>query len=261
MVRQPAVAGKFYPRSPDTLRQTVERYLTEAPPPPQQGALRALIAPHAGYPYSGPIAGSAFASLAAAQEGQPVRRIVLIGPAHFVPVSALAASSASAFATPLGDVAVDSTAPELAHVRPHDAAHRPEHALEVELPFLQTVLDDFQIVPLLVGQAAPDSVADTLQTLWDEETVLVVSSDLSHHHDYQTATRLDAETARRIEALQLLDEDAACGRAAINGLLRLAQQNGWRAHTVDLRNSGDTAGPRDRVVGYGAFVFTENGSS
>ena len=258
-IRQPAVAGQFYPGQAQQLQKAVDGYLSAAgdvagPAP------KAIVAPHAGYMYSGPIAGTAYAHLAQANGG--VRRVILIGPAHWGPVYGLGASSDEAFASPLGQVPLDEEAREailpLAQVQIADDAHRPEHSLEVHLPFLQSIFTDFTLVPLVVGQAVPAEVAEVLSLLWGgPETVVVISSDLSHFHDYQTAKMLDRETSDAIEALEPVKEEQACGRMAINGLLDLAQQRGLRAKTVDLRNSGDTAGPRDRVVGYGAYVFWE----
>jgi AmmeMemoRadiSam system protein B len=184
--------------------------------------------------------------------------VVLLGPAHYVAFRGLAASGASAFATPLGEVPVDADFTASAPVQDLPAAHRPEHCLEVELPFLQHVLAGFTIVPLLVGDAADDEVADVLDRLWGgPETLVVVSSDLSHYHDYAMARELDAGTAAAIVALDtdLIDGERACGWRPIRGLLQVARQRGLRCRQLDLRNSGDTAGPRDRVVGYGAFAF------
>ena len=257
-VRNPAVAGAFYPREPAQLRAMVTALLGGAAasgPVP-----KAVIAPHAGYVYSGPIAASAYARIARGRD--LIRRVVLLGPAHRVGFHGLAASSADSFATPLGAVPVDKEALakvlKLPHVHARDDAHALEHSLEVHLPFLQQVLGDFSLLPLVVGEASPQEVDAVLETLWDgPETLIVVSSDLSHYHDYETARTLDRATSRAIEALrpQDIEYDHACGRNPINGLLYAAHKHGLRATTVDLRNSGDTAGPRDRVVGYGAYVF------
>jgi AmmeMemoRadiSam system protein B len=223
---------------------------------------KAVIAPHAGYVYSGPVAGRAFAAL---NEGAPrIRRAVVIGPAHFVPFRGVAVPSADAFRTPLGDVPVDRDALEtildLPQARTADRPHEPEHALEVELPFLQAVLEDFALVPVLVGEAAPAAVAEVLSWLWGgRETLIVVSSDLSHYHDYDTARRLDAGTAGKIEALDEsgLGPYAACGHLPIAGLLIEARRREMQVQRLDLRNSGDTAGQKDKVVGYGAWAFCE----
>lgn len=250
----------FYPRDPEMLRSAVRGFMDAADAGRPDGELRALIAPHAGYVYSGPIAGSAYALLARGD----VERVVLLGPAHHVPVPGLAASTADGFATPLGVVAVDragvETAVGLDGVVVSDGAHEPEHSLEVQLPFLQEKLGDVAVVPLLVGRASDDQVAGVLEALCSGPgTLIVVSSDLSHYHDYRTAAERDAATASAIETLQPLSTGDACGCLAINGLLRFAAGHGLRATTLDLRSSGDTAGPRDRVVGYGAFAFTGNG--
>lgn len=251
------MAGLFYPAHPRELADTVHACLRSArgaggPAP------RALIAPHAGYPYSGPVAGSAYARLAPLR-GR-VRRVVLVGPSHHVAFRGLAVPSDDAFATPLGDVPVDRDAVarllRLPQVSERDDAHDREHSLEVQLPFLQEVLGRFSLVPLAAGDATPDEVADALELLFDEPgTLVVVSSDLSHYLDYGAAQRLDRETSRAIERLEpdALGRKSACGRTAVAGLLVLARRRGLAARTLDLRSSGDTAGPRDRVVGYGAY--------
>lgn len=255
-VRRPAVAGQFYPAEAATLRQMVLGFLGDVHGDDRMPC--AIIAPHAGYIYSGPIAASAYARVTAGAE--EVKRVVLMGPAHHAPVRGLAASSADAFATPLGEVLLDRDALKsvvgLPQVHYDDEAHAPEHGLEVHLPFLQLVLNSFRLAPLIVGVAEPADVAEVLQLLLDDETTLIViSSDLSHYQSYESARRLDADTSRRIEALQDLRMDQACGQYAINGLLHVARRRGWQAQTVDLRNSGDTAGSRRQVVGYGAYVF------
>jgi MEMO1 family protein len=258
-IRPPAVAGSFYPDRPDRLRTAVEDYLAAAEAPPGGSGAKAVIAPHAGYVYSGPVAGHAFAALRVA--AAKLRRVVVIGPAHFVPIRGLAAPTATAFRTPLGEVPVDRAAIaailDLPQVRLADAPHAGEHALEVEMPFLQTILDSFALVPLLVGQARAAKVAEVLGALWGgEETAIVVSSDLSHYLDYASAHRRDAATAAMIEALEpMLGPDDACGHLPIAGLLIEAKRRGMQASRLDLRSSGDTAGPKDRVVGYGAWAF------
>jgi len=260
-VRPPAVAGRFYPSDPVELRQLVTGLLAQTPPAIGP-APKALIAPHAGYLYSGPIAASAYARLRPARD--LIKRIVLFGPSHYVALDGLATTSADAFATPLGLVPVDVEAVRavrsLPQVRELDEAHALEHSLEVQLPFLQCVLGEFTLVPLAVGEATPEEISQVLDALWGgPETCFVVSSDLSHYCDSQTARRLDRATAKAIEALKPagIGEERACGRMPIRGLLQAARRHGLRARTVDLRNSGDTAGPHDRVVGYGAFVFEE----
>ena len=261
-IRPPAVAGRFYPDNPAELHRMIEGFLrgvksTDTPAP------KAVIAPHAGYVYSGPIAASACARFAPARA--IIKRIVLLGPSHHVSFKGLATTSAEAFATPLGAVPVDAAAirdlcARLPQVSVRDEAHAYEHSLEVELPFLQVVLADFKIVPLAVGDASDEQVAEAIEILWGgDETRFVISSDLSHYHDYATARELDTATARAIEELRPQDigGEQACGRIPVCGLLRAAQKHGLRAQTVDLRNSGDTAGSRNEVVGYGAFVFAQ----
>ncbi len=259
-VRQPAVAGSFYPDDPEELDRAVQLCLDAAATEASEPAPKAVIAPHAGYGYSGPVAGSVYARVARA--AKTIKRVVLLGPAHRVPLEGLAASSAESFLTPLGAVPLDREAIErilpLPQVQLLDAAHASEHSLEVQLPFLQRVLGDFSLVPLAVGDASPEEVAEVLEELWGgAETLILISSDLSHYHDYQTARGLDADTTHAIEELapERLGVESACGRVVVQGLLVVAKRRGLRARSVDLRNSGDTAGPRDRVVGYGAYVF------
>lgn len=256
--RHPAVAGMFYPDDPVQLRADIETYLRNTSARP--GLPRALIAPHAGYIYSGPIAGSAYACLADGRN--TIRRVVIIGPSHRVAFRGIATCDAEAFATPLGSVPVDreTVGRILQHpsVALMDAAHRDEHGLEVHLPFLQTQLDEFSIVPLVVGDADPESIAEVFDLInGGTETLIVVSSDLSHYYPYDTAKRMDAATSKAIEELapDRIDFESACGRLPIQGLLIWAKRHGYRARTVDLRNSGDTAGSRDQVVGYGAYAL------
>ena len=245
-VRRPAVAGSFYPDDPEELAAEVSRLLAQAP---AREPAKAIVAPHAGYVYSGPIAASAFRCLSPA-----VRRVVLLGPSHFVRLRGFAAARADAFETPLGRVPLDVPA----DLPRNDAAHAREHSLEVEVPFLQRRLGDFRLVPLAVGDVQPAEVADALADLWGgAETAIVVSSDLSHYLPYAEARKVDVETARRIERLVPVPENAACGAAPLNGFLFEAARRGMRGELLDLRNSGDTAGGRGRVVGYGAFAFRE----
>ncbi|NOX61817.1 MAG: AmmeMemoRadiSam system protein B [Chloroflexi bacterium] len=261
-VRPPAVAGAFYPASPDHLRAQVEAYLAAAKLPPLSGEVRAVIAPHAGYIYSGPIAGYSFAALPSLQN----RTIYLMGPAHYTPVYGVATCTHRAFETPLGQVPVAVETAEWLVERDSiflfdDQAHAPEHSLEVELPFLQVrEPTGWRIAPLLFGNVNPEKVAAALIDALgnDPDALIVVSSDLSHYHSYGQARRLD-ETFLQA----LVEGDAAtvargeaCGRLPILTLMALAQQFGWRAHLLDYRNSGDTAGDRQRVVGYAAVAFT-----
>jgi hypothetical protein len=267
--RPAAVAGTFYPAAAGELEETVGALLAaarQAPagsgPPP-----KAIIAPHAGYIYSGPIAASAFTALvpeaSTASVPAKIRRVILLGPAHRVPVRGLAMPEAMGFATPLGVVPIDPegarAASRLPQVRMQPEAHLPEHSLEVELPFLQVLLGDFKVLPLLVGDATPDEVAEVLEQVWGgEETAVVVSSDLSHYLPYETACEVDRETAEAILRLAgPIDPRRACGAYPINGLLVVARRKGLNPSLLDLRNSGDTAGDRRQVVGYGAFAFHE----
>jgi MEMO1 family protein len=261
-IRPPAVAGTFYPEAAGCLHAAVERYLAAANGRRTARSPKAVIAPHAGYVYSGAVAGHAFAAIG--DRAPEISRVVVIGPAHYVPTQRLAAPSAEAFRTPLGDVPLDRQAiasvQELPQVELADAPHRPEHSLEVELPFLQSVLGDFALVPLVVGEATPDEVAGVLDRLWDgPETLIVISSDLSHYEAYARARDHDAATAAAIERLDesALGPSDACGHLPIAGLLIEARRRGMRAARLDLRNSGDTAGPKDQVVGYGAWAFRE----
>jgi len=256
------VAGFFYPGDPAALAAEVASYLAAARASDGSALPKAIIAPHAGYIYSGPIAASVYARLAPLRA--VVRRVVLAGPAHRVHVAGAAIPSVHAFASPLGSVALDRAALEtlakLPFVEVSDRAHAEEHSLEVHLPFLQSVLDDFRLVPVVVGDAAPAEMAALFDALWGgEETLVVVSSDLSHYMPYRSAQDRDARTAQAIVDLEArLVPDEACGAAPINGLLRAARRRGLSAELVDLRNSGDTAGDRNRVVGYGAFAFVES---
>ena len=253
--REAAVAGLFYPADEVSLRHEIDGFLAAAP---GGSAPKAMIGPHAGTKYSGPIAASAYALL-----DDRIERVVLLGPSHRVALRGVATSSASKFRTPLGDVDVDVDAVAAAErafdwVRPVDEAHRREHSLELHLPFLQAVLGQFQIVPMVVGTIGADEAALLTEHLWGgPETLVVVSSDLSHFHDYATAQRLDRQTSDAIERLSCgeLDRDGACGFYPLRGLLSYAQRRGMTARTLDLRNSGDTAGSRDEVVGYGSYVI------
>ncbi len=258
-IQAPNVAGLFYPADPSELRREVERFLADARPG-RISRPKALIAPHAGYVYSGPVAAHAYAQLAPARDR--IERVVMLAPSHRHPFRGLACPHAEAFQTPLGEVPVDTAALEsladLPQVRVLDAAFQGEHSLEVHLPFLQATLADFRIVPLLVGEADAGEIAEVLERLWGgDETLIVISSDLSHYLDYASAKTLDAQTSHAIEALDpdALDYHQACGRAPVSGLLLAARHHHLQALTLDLRNSGDTAGPRDQVVGYGAYVF------
>lgn len=257
MNRQPAVAGSFYPANPEQLHLMLDQYLNDAAS--DEDAPKAIIAPHAGYIYSGSIAASAYARLKKAHDR--ITRVVLIGPSHRVAFRGLAVSRAETFITPLGRISIDQAAVQsIAHlpfVEYIEQAHTYEHSLEVHLPFLQEVLDNFQIVPIVAGDASPEQVSQVLDILWGgDETLIVISSDLSHYHDYVTAQQMDKATSRTIEQLQYdrLASESACGKVPVSGLLKLARKKLLSVTTIDLRNSGDTAGDKTSVVGYGAYV-------
>ena len=286
IVRPPAVAGSFYPADPRALSREIAAYLAlaeaSADPASPRSVPRALIVPHAGYVYSGPIAARAYSELEGLR-GR-IRRVVLLGPAHRVPVRGLAMLPADAMRTPLGLVPIDHGAEallrDLPQVSSNEIAHAAEHSLEVQLPFLQTLLGEFSVVPLVVGDASDAEVSQVIERLWhgleghgleghgleghgvegpETETLFVVSSDLSHYLDDASARRMDAATCAAIERLdeRSLDDDSACGRIPLRGLLRVAREHGLEIETLDLRNSSDTAGSPDSVVGYGAWVLRE----
>ncbi len=258
--RPPAVAGMFYPADARQLTHDVRQLLVEAHP--NDLIPKALIVPHAGYIYSGPIAATAYATLDSI--ASHIRRVVLLGPTHRVAVRGLALPDADAFATPLGIVQVDlAAAHAIAHlpqVTISAQSHAQEHSLEVQLPFLQTVLPDFKLLPLAVGMASAEEVAEVLEILWGgDETLIVISSDLSHYLPYSTAQRVDNQTVQSILKLrQPIAHDHACGGTPISGLIVAAQQHHLTPHLLDLRNSGDTAGSHDQVVGYAAMAFTQD---
>jgi AmmeMemoRadiSam system protein B len=262
-VRPPAVAGMFYPGMADALAGEVTSLLAAVPPAPTFPQPKALIVPHAGYVYSGPVAASAYARLGACAEA--IRRVVLLGPCHRVAVRGMALPGTTAFATPLGDIPLDQEAIKAALQFPqvilHDGAHAQEHSLEVQLPFLQQVLGAFSLVPFAVGYATPDEVAQVLDLLWGgPETLIIVSSDLSHYHSYADARQRDEHSTDDIRHLRLLlDHEQACGATPINGLIEIARRRNLKPQLLDLRNSGDTAGDKSRVVGYASFAFTEPG--
>ena len=267
-IRPPAVAGTFYPGDAAGLDSAVNGYLAgvalgEAADRPVP---KAVIAPHAGYVYSGALAAEAYARLAPARD--TIKRVVIIGPAHRMPFRGIAASGADAFATPAGQVAVDAEATQALMALPSvvvlNEAHRLEHSLEVQLPFLQRVLGDFRVVPLVVGDATAEQVTEALDMLWGgPETLIVISSDLSHYLDYAAASAMDADTCKAIEAFEpdRITGPQACGRIPIKGLLATARARGLTVETLGVCNSGDTAGPKDRVVGYGAWAFFETAES
>ncbi|MEW6119201.1 MAG: AmmeMemoRadiSam system protein B [Pseudomonadota bacterium] len=257
--RPAAVAGSFYPDSPDALRRVVDDLLAAVPASVPGPAPKALIVPHAGYIYSGAVAAQAYARLTPLR-GR-IRRVVLLGPAHRVYVRGLALPEAESFATPLGEVALDldgmRTLAALPQVTASAAAHRLEHSLEVQLPFLQRVLGDFRLLPLAVGDATGAGVAEVLEAAWGgDETLIVISSDLSHFHSDAEARVLDGRTVEAILALAPhLDHEQACGATPVNGLILAARRHGLAPVKLAVRNSAAVSGDRERVVGYAAFAF------
>jgi MEMO1 family protein len=257
--RPAAVVGSFYPATAQALQEDV-RDLLACAGARRRPAVRGVIAPHAGYAFSGPVAAEAFACIA----GRAFRRAVIVGPAHYVPFRGIAGPSHASFATPLGPVPVDRAALDAlareGQIIIDDTPHTPEHSVEVELPFLQVALREIPIVPLLVGHAQAGEVASVLERLWDDDTLLVVSSDLSHFEPYEHACHHDALTAERIEALDeaAIGPEDACGHPAIRGALIVAARRRLSVERLDLRNSGDTGAGRASVVGYGAWIFAEH---
>jgi AmmeMemoRadiSam system protein B len=258
--RPPAVAGTFYPGDPATLSATVDQLLADAGSPPGLQP-KALIVPHAGYVYSGSTAATAYATLA--PWARTIRRVVLLGPTHRVAVAGIALPEADVFSTPLGPIRLDAQAiagiADLPQIVFSDHVHAFEHSLEVHLPFLQRVLNHFTLVPLAVGHAAPEAVAEVLDKLWDgPETLIVISSDLSHFLPYGTAQQVDGNTCRHILQFDThIHPEQACGAYPINGLLLAARRRKLKPTLLGMCNSGDTAGDKARVVGYAAFSFAE----
>lgn len=259
--RKPAVAGQFYPDDPQELSKLLKK-LFAASRVCQAGQVKAIIVPHAGYIYSGEIAASAYLTLI--PQIHKIKRVILLGPAHRVGFHGMATTSVSHYSTPLGDIAIDKAAINIIESLPQvvllDRAHTHEHSLEVQLPFLQNLLDEFTLVPLVVGECNSQQVSEVLELLWGgEETLIVISSDLSHYNSYNDALHQDLRTSRSIVNLQPenIEFDDACGQIPIKGLLLSASHHHLHAQQVDLRNSGDTAGSRDRVVGYGAYIFSQ----
>ena len=261
MVRQPAVAGAFYPANPAILQQTVTHLLKSSVASFETDRPKALIVPHAGYVYSGPVAGQAYAQLI--MHAETIRRVILLGPTHRTPVRGIALPEADRFATPLGEIPIDQDAIRrlvgLPQVVVNGVAHASEHSLEVQLPFLQSVLHDFSLVPLAVGDATAEEIADVLEALWGgPETLIVVSSDLSHYLPYAEAGQVDRDTVGQImRGRQLTSFEQACGALPINGLLLAARRHKLTPKLLAQCNSGDTAGDRRGVVGYAAIEFLE----
>lgn len=261
-IRKPAVAGTFYPDDASALRHEVQKHLSTATDDHNKTAPKAIIAPHAGYRFSGDVAASAYALLKPSAE--KISRVVLMGPCHRVAITGLALSGADYFETPLGRVEIDKSAEALVADMPQVSVfaptHTQEHSLEVHIPFLQEVLGDFKLVPFVVGEASPATVAEVLEKLWGgPETAIVISTDLSHFLDYNAAQEIDQRTCDAIESLDpaKIERGGACGRYPVGGLLHFAKKHGMSVKTLDVRNSGDTAGNKDRVVGYGSWAFYE----
>ncbi|MDH5391710.1 MAG: AmmeMemoRadiSam system protein B [Gammaproteobacteria bacterium] len=260
--RAPAVAGMFYPADVNTLKREIRDYLDNAreTSEPSQPLPKALVVPHAGYIYSGPVAASAYKQLLPLKH--QISRVVILGPSHKVAFSGLAVPESERFITPLGAIAIDQQAiaqlADLNQVIVSEQAHREEHSLEVQLPFLQEILDDFTLVPIVVGDASMQDVAEVINRLWgDQHTLIVISTDLSHYHEYYQAKQLDRATSDAIENLkpELINYEDACGRNGLKGMLSVAREKHLSINTLDLRNSGDTAGSKDSVVGYGAYAI------
>lgn len=259
-VRPAAVAGMFYPGEPGQLAKQVDGFLANVSSEPG-GRPKALIVPHAGYIYSGPVAASAYGLLR--KFSGLIKKVVLLGPSHRVPLQGMAVPGAGSFETPLGSIPVDEAgvqrACNLKNVALRDDAHLGEHSLEVQLPFLQRCLGEFSLLPVVVGACEPADVAALIESEWgDAETLLVISTDLSHYLPYGSARDRDLATAEKILSMHTdIRGDQACGCYPLNGMLLAARRHDMQVEARDLRNSGDTAGPRDQVVGYGAFALYE----
>jgi len=259
-LRIPAHAGQYYPADAGFLEKVVDEYLTDG------GTVseipKAVIAPHAGFIHSGRIAGKAFA-VWKAQEVR-ARRVVLIGPSHYYDFPGIALPDSTRFQTPLGEVQVDPAADDLKrkfrYVRVFEAAHYPEHALEVLLPFLQRAVPGAKIVPLITGRTEMSQVSAVIEEIWGgADTLLVISSDLSHNHPYEIAQKVDRQTARAIVEFDFsrLTADQACAYQAMRGFLKAAIRKEMRCSLLELRNSADASGDMSLVTGFGAFHFFE----
>ncbi len=256
--RPAAVAGMFYPDDPQQLKSDINQYLSHASSSASP-APKAIIVPHAGYIYSASVAASAYQLLLS--DVQKINQVILLGPSHHLAFRGIATPDNDYFATPLGKIRINQPlclkSQSLDFVQINNLAHEQEHSLEVQLPFLQVILPDFELTPLVVGDCEMAQVGRLLELLWGgEETLIVISTDLSHFHNYQVANRLDKQTSLAIEQLQpeRISSENACGKAPLNGLLTLAKKKQLTVNCLDLRNSGDTAGSMDRVVGYGAYA-------
>ena len=258
-IRQPAVAGMFYPADKQSLKNDIHQYLNKVSVEQKENP-KAIVVPHAGYIYSAPIAASAFKQIIPYKD--KIKRVVLLGPSHRIAFTGLAVPESDVFNTPLGNIPIDQKSIQLLSGLPQvivsDQAHRQEHSLEVQLPFLQEILGEFSLIPLVVGDADRFEVAEVINRLWgDEHTLIVISTDLSHFHEYNEAKQLDRATSDAIVNLKpdLIGYDDACGRNGLKGMMTVAEEKNLSVDILDLRNSGDTAGDKNRVVGYGAYVF------
>ncbi|MCK5385741.1 MAG: AmmeMemoRadiSam system protein B [Gammaproteobacteria bacterium] len=258
-IRQPAVAGMFYPADKQSLKADIHQYLEQVTNE-QKIIPKAIVVPHAGYIYSGPIAASVYKQIIPLKD--IINRVILLGPSHRVAFTGLAVPESDVFNTPLGNIPIDQKSIQLLSGLPQvivsDQAHRQEHSLEVQLPFLQEILGEFSLIPLVVGDADRFEVAEVINRLWgDEHTLIVISTDLSHFHEYNEAKQLDRATSDAIVNLKpdLIGYDDACGRNGLKGMMTVAEEKNLSVDILDLRNSGDTAGDKNRVVGYGAYVF------
>ncbi len=259
--RRPAVAGAFYPDEPEELRSMIRDYLEKAGNAKTEGRLRALVEPHAGYVYSGPVAAFGYKMLAGLSR-QP-SRIIILGPSHYAGFLGAAEAGADAWQTPLGMVKAGSLASEIGKtdiIKTIPEAHAQEHCIEVQLPFLQSVMKkDFTIYPLLCGEVSPSALAQTLEKAVDAETLIIASSDLSHYNPYERAKQLDSICNKAVPALDIPTMERsgdACGRTGILTLMHIAKKRKWKGKMLDYRNSGDTAGTKDAVVGYGCYAFS-----
>lgn len=256
-IRNPAVAGIFYPSQPQILASQIDKYLSQAKKKPFK-KIRGIVAPHAGYRYSGPIAASAYAQLI----NKKYKTVIILGPSHHLPLRGASIPKVTHYQTPLGPVRLSEKAEKLLNskiIRNIEGAHLREHSIEIQLPFLQRVLGDFELVPIVTGRVDPEQLAKTLQPHLDDETLVVASSDLSHYLSYEEAVAKDKHC---IEAIPNLDFEEmelceACGKIPILTLMHLARMGGWRGELLDYRNSGDTQGNKERVVGYTAIIFYE----
>ena len=258
-IRQPAVAGMFYPADKQSLKADIHQYLEQVTNE-QKIIPKAIVVPHAGYIYSGPIAASVYKQIIPLKD--IINRVILLGNSHRVAFTGLAVPESDVFNTPLGNIPIDQKSIQLLSGLPQvivsDQEHRQEHSLEVQLPFLQEILGEFSLIPLVVGYADRFEVAEVINRLWgDEHTLIVISTDLSHFHEYNEAKQLDRATSDAIVNLKpdLIGYDDACGRNGLKGMMTVAEEKHLSVDILDLRNSGDTAGDKNRVVGYGAYVF------